>query len=106
MLHKYINRNRNGIASFARRNQSSLSQSTVESNGYKVMGLPTLTTPAMRRANTKLYWFSDPSTYPVAFCLAFACCFCTGFGVHCLMHNPDVQIDPAKRNKMMRDWSS
>eukprot|EP00562_Extubocellulus_spinifer_P035468 CAMPEP_0178701658 /NCGR_PEP_ID=MMETSP0699-20121125/12403_1 /TAXON_ID=265572 /ORGANISM="Extubocellulus spinifer, Strain CCMP396" /LENGTH=111 /DNA_ID=CAMNT_0020348231 /DNA_START=25 /DNA_END=360 /DNA_ORIENTATION=- len=37
-------RNRNGIASFARRNQSSLSQSTVESNGYKVMGLPTLTT--------------------------------------------------------------
>jgi len=62
-------------------------------------------TPAMRRADTKKHWFSDPSTFPLQVCLAFAGFFCTGVGINCLMYNPDVQIDPAKRNKMMRDWS-
>ena len=59
----------------------------------------------MRRANTKKHWLSDPSTYPLQVCLGFACFFCTGVGINCLMYNPDVQIDPVKRNKMMRDWS-
>lgn len=62
-------------------------------------------TPAMRRANTKKHWLSDPSTYPLQFCLAFAGFFCTGVGINCLMYNPDVQINPVKRNKMMRDWT-
>uniref|UniRef100_A0A7S0AVS8 Uncharacterized protein n=1 Tax=Minutocellus polymorphus TaxID=265543 RepID=A0A7S0AVS8_9STRA len=98
-------RNRAAANGLARRYQSSLSQSTVEVNGYKVSGLPTLTTPAMRRADTKKHWFSDPSTYPLQVCLGFAGFFCAGVGINCLMYNPDVQIDPAKRNKMMRDWS-
>ena len=36
-------RNRTAVNGLARRYQSSLSQSTVEVNGYKVSGLPTLT---------------------------------------------------------------
>ena len=36
-------RNRIAVNGLARRYQSSLSQSTVEVNGYKVSGLPTLT---------------------------------------------------------------
>mmetsp|Transcript_24399 Transcript_24399/g.45120 ORF Transcript_24399/g.45120 Transcript_24399/m.45120 type:complete len:89 (+) Transcript_24399:122-388(+) len=53
----------------------------------------------------KKNWLSDPSTYPLFVCLGAACTLCFGVGVSCLAFNPDVQVDPAKRNSMMRTWS-
>lgn len=47
---------------------------------------------------------SDPATYPLILILGCAISFMTGTGVHMLMHNQDVEIDPVKRNQGMRDW--
>ena len=78
--------------------------SSVESGGYKVMGLNHLSTPAMRAEYRKKTWLSDPSTYPLIFCLGGATAMCTGFGIYFLCTAPDVQISPVKRNKTIRDW--
>lgn len=100
--------------------------STVESGGFKVVGLPYLSvnyvswllcsylfnknqlitfvwirflqTPAMRAEYTKTNWLSDPSTYPLLVVLAGAGCLCTGFGCYFLATAPDVQISPLKRS--------
>jgi hypothetical protein len=58
----------------------------------------------MRWNSFKKAWLSDPSCFPIAFVLGFACVFCTGVGGACLAYNPDVQINPVRRNKVIRDW--
>ena len=50
----------------------------------------------------KKNWLSDPSTYPVLFCLGAACALCTGVGIACLSSNPDVRINPGKRSSILR----
>ena len=59
---------------------------------------------SMRSAYRAKYWLSDPGSYPIIAILGGAMCFCTGFGLYFLSSAPDVQIAPAKRNAIMRDW--
>eukprot|EP00978_Attheya_sp_CCMP212_P001937 scaffold4033_cov57-Attheya_sp.AAC.3 len=49
-------------------------------------------------------WLSDMTTYPIVVVLGFAIALCTGVGVTGLMCNPDVRVDPSKRNTIIRTW--
>mmetsp|Transcript_22966 Transcript_22966/g.46634 ORF Transcript_22966/g.46634 Transcript_22966/m.46634 type:complete len:112 (-) Transcript_22966:102-437(-) len=100
-----ILRNRSGILRHFQRNRSDITSSTTEQNGYKVMGLYHITTKQMRWAQRKKDWLSDPSVYPLLVALGAGMTFATGVGISCLLSNPDVQIDPVRRNKMIRDWT-
>mmetsp|Transcript_26857 Transcript_26857/g.63733 ORF Transcript_26857/g.63733 Transcript_26857/m.63733 type:complete len:110 (-) Transcript_26857:158-487(-) len=73
-------------------------------DGIKVVGVDHLTNSSMRSAYRSKYWLSDPGSYPLIAILAGAGFFCTGFGLYFLANAPDVQISPAKRNAVMRDW--
>merc|ERR1712029_755131 len=53
----------------------------------------------------KKNWLMDKGAYPIIVILGFACSFCAWCGVTCLAKNPDVQISPGKRNKVVRDWA-
>ncbi|KAL7467296.1 hypothetical protein ACHAXS_012082 [Conticribra weissflogii] len=70
---------------------------SVELGGYKIMGMPHLSTSSMKWGYRKKYWLSDPSTYPLLAALGFATGLCTGFGIYFLGSSPDVQISPIKR---------
>mmetsp|Transcript_23538 Transcript_23538/g.32872 ORF Transcript_23538/g.32872 Transcript_23538/m.32872 type:complete len:95 (-) Transcript_23538:159-443(-) len=59
---------------------------------------------ASKKTSVKKDWFSDPATYPLIAVLGAACALCTGVGFACLGFNPDVQIDPKKRNQVIRSW--
>eukprot|EP01082_Thalassiosira_pseudonana_P013651 g12298.t1 g12298 contig6:1649790-1650416(+) len=78
--------------------------SVVESGGFKVLGMPHLSTSAMKSQYRKVHWLSDPATYPLLVCLGAAGALCSGFGIYFLATAPDVQISPLKRNKTIRDW--
>jgi hypothetical protein len=49
-------------------------------------------------------WLSDMTTYPIVVVLGFAVALCAGVGVTGLMCNPDVRVDPSKRNTIIRTW--
>ena len=49
-------------------------------------------------------WLMDRGAYPVMFIIGFAVCFCTTVGTRCLLTNPDVRIDRAKRQSVLRYW--
>ncbi len=48
---------------------------------------------------------SDPSLYPLMLLLGCTLSGCVGFGLHTLLHEVDVRVDPKKRNRLLRDWS-
>jgi hypothetical protein len=58
----------------------------------------------MKRLERKQAWFSDPAVYPIIVVMGGAAALVVGVGGSCLLYNPDVQIDPKKRNDIMRDW--
>jgi hypothetical protein len=49
-------------------------------------------------------WLQDPSTYPMIVVLGCAMLLVGGVGISCLSFSPDVQIDPKKRNSILRNW--
>ncbi len=50
--------------------------------------------------------FSDPSTYPLILILGCTLSGFAGFASHHFRTNVDIRIDPQKRNRLIRDWSS
>mmetsp|Transcript_26433 Transcript_26433/g.31189 ORF Transcript_26433/g.31189 Transcript_26433/m.31189 type:complete len:98 (-) Transcript_26433:305-598(-) len=52
----------------------------------------------------KKTWLSDPATYPLIAVLGIATGLCSGFGFWFLLNNPDVRLNPQKRNTLIRTW--
>eukprot|EP00978_Attheya_sp_CCMP212_P037174 scaffold173655_cov103-Attheya_sp.AAC.1 len=83
---------------------SSVTGSSVTVGKYKVMGLPEIKTRQMKRLERKQAWFSDPAVFPIIVVMGGAAALVVGVGISCIFYNPDVQIDPKRRNNIMRDW--
>jgi len=49
-------------------------------------------------------WLDDASTYPLIAILGSTLAFAVGAGIHALVTYNDVQIDPRKRNSIIRFW--
>lgn len=65
-----------------------------------------------RRLNSLVFtrliqaWFSDPSTYPLLFCLAVAGSFIVGMTVNAFTYYKDIKINPTNKQKIVRDWGN
>jgi hypothetical protein len=58
----------------------------------------------MKRLERKQAWLRDPAVYPLVVVMGCAATLVLGVGSSCILYNPDVQIDPKRRNSIMRDW--
>lgn len=62
------------------------------------------TEQAVRGGTFRENWLSDPATYPIIAVLGGAMTLVVGIWFHSLAINKDVQIDPKKRNSIIRTW--
>ena len=71
-------------------------------------GNPVSTTfiSAPKKYSFKKAWLNDPSTYPLIVVLGAAAGLCSGFGIYFLTTSKDVQINPQRRNSIMRTWGA
>ena len=54
----------------------------------------------------KKTWLSDPATYPIIAVLGTATGLCSGFGLWFVLNNPDVRVNPKRRNSVLRTWGA
>ena len=72
------------------------------------MALPTMKEApkylTIQKDNFKKAFLSDPSVYPLIFIVGCTLSGFFGFAAWHLEHDPDVRINPKKRNALFRYW--
>ena len=58
------------------------------------------------RTTFKQNWLSDASTYPLIVVMSGALALVGGVSAYYLSVHPDVQINPNKRNSLLRTWGA